>query len=94
LPTGARRLEGGDDIWIDPQLDVLLDGRFLRSALTPVTFDGGLIQVGRKNVFCRACPGKILTDLTKRPVPLFRTVPAFIFFNDSLLPIKRFDALW
>jgi hypothetical protein len=32
-----------------------------------------------------------VTDVTKRPVPLFRIVPAFIFFNDSLLSIKRFD---
>src|ERR1700730_15154120 len=32
-----------------------------------------------------------VTDVTKRPVSFFRIVPAFIFFNDSLLPIKRFD---
>ena len=32
-----------------------------------------------------------VTDITKRPVPLFRVVPAFIFFDNSMLPIKRFD---
>jgi hypothetical protein len=42
LPAGTRRFEGGEDIGINPQLDVLLDRRFLGSTLTSVAFDGGL----------------------------------------------------
>jgi|ERR1700730_659390 hypothetical protein len=68
MPTATRRLEDGNDVTIDPQLDVLLNRRFLRSALAPVAFDSGLIKVGRKNVFCMARPGKILM----RPFRIFR----------------------